>query len=143
MCRAIAKEDLFRTSKDPSTAARTRSGSSNAPAAEDPSLDEIGMHVARLFDREVALIDRAEALGAEAHLLVEREAREELGHALVRLVVERDVDAVTVEDGEADLTQRLAELCGEGAFPAFIAVQEAADVAGADLELVIELLVIR
>ena len=46
---------------------------------EHPPLDEVGMHVARLFDREVALIDRAEAFRAEAHFFFEREARDILG----------------------------------------------------------------
>ena len=68
------------------------------------------MDVARLFDRKVALVDRAETFGAEAHLLVQRETREDLFDAARCLVVEGDVDAVTFDDGEADLMQRLAEL---------------------------------
>ena len=36
------------------------------PAAEDPALDEVGMDVGRLLDREVALVDGAVPPGPEA-----------------------------------------------------------------------------
>ena len=98
-------------------------------AAEDPSFDEIGMLQARLVDREVALVDRAEALGAEAHLVIEREAAKHLQDFHLRFVVQRGIDAVAVEDGEADLAQRVAELAREGG---------RAHVARADRERVVE-----
>jgi hypothetical protein len=110
-----------------------------SPAAEHPALDEVGVHVAGLFDRKVALIHRAVALGAEAHLLVETAAREDLLDALLRFVVERRVDAMSFEDGEADLAQRVTELRGKGAFLVLVAVQVAADVARTDPEFIVEL----
>ena len=42
---------------------------------EHPALDQVGVNVARLLDREVALVDRAEATGAVPHLLFQRDAR--------------------------------------------------------------------
>ena len=92
------------------------------------------MHVARLFDREVALVDGAVALRAEAHFLFEREAREDVVDAALRFVVERGIDAVAVENREADLAQRIAEVLHE---------RRRAHVARADDEVVVELLVLR
>src|SRR5258708_5212972 len=101
------------------------------------------MHVARLFDREVALIDGAEALGTEAHLLFERQRAEELFDPALRLGIKIRIDTVPFDDGEADLVQRVAELHGEGALVAGVTMEKAADVDGADLEIVVELILIQ
>ena len=92
------------------------------------------MHVAGLFDRKIALVDGAVALGAEAHFFFEREAREDVVDAPLGFVVERGIDAVAVEDGEADLAQRVAEVARE---------RGRAHVAGADDEGVVERLLGR
>src|SRR5882762_6538478 len=105
-------------------------------AAKHPALHQIGMHVAGLFDREVALIDGAETLGAEAHLFVERERAEDLFDSLFGLGVKIRIDAVADEDGEADLVQRIAEVLGEGGLVVGIAVEKPADVDRANLELI-------
>ena len=84
---------------------------------------------AGLANRKVALIHGAETLRAEAHLVLEREAAEHLEHLRLRLVVQRGIDAVTLEDGEADLAQRVAEVAREGG---------RAHVAGADDERIVE-----
>src|SRR5207237_9152496 len=72
--------------------------------------------------------------GAEAHLLVEGKTREDVVDPALRFVVERGIDAVAVEDGEADLAQRVAEVLDE---------RRRAHVAGTDDEVVVELLVVR
>src|SRR5437016_11177026 len=71
------------------------------------------MHVARLFDRKIALIDGAESLRAITHLFRERQSLEHLGDFEKRFVVKADIDAVAREDRESDLMQRIAELLRE------------------------------
>src|SRR5207237_9804969 len=46
-------------------------------AAEDPTLDQIGMDAARLLDGKVSLVDRAMPLGAEPELVCKAYAGEE------------------------------------------------------------------
>src|ERR1700674_3467115 len=81
--------------------------------AENPPFHQIGMHVARFFDRKVTLVDRSMALGAETHLFFQRATREDLFDLRLRLVVERRLDAVSFENGEPDLAQRVAKLLRE------------------------------
>ena len=91
------------------------------------------MDVARFLEREIALADRAEARGAEAHLLLERRRREQVEHVVVHLVVQSGVDAVAGQDGEADLVERLPERVGEAGLFLLVAVQERREVEDRDL----------
>src|SRR5205085_9687290 len=112
-------------------------------AAEHPTFDEVGMHVARFLDREVALIHRAEALGAEAHLFVQCEAREDFVDPPLRLGIKTRIDVVTDQDGEADFVQRIAQLRGNGALIRVSSMEESTDVHRPNLELVIELIAVQ
>src|SRR5262249_22723138 len=53
-------------------------------------------------------------------------------------VVERGVDSMTFEDGEAEAAQRTTELDGEGLLVGLVAVEDAAEVAGGDAGLLVE-----
>src|SRR4051812_14852529 len=68
-----------------------------------PTFDQVRMNLAGLLERKIALADRAEAFGAEAHFLFERRGREQLRHPVVHLVVEGGVDSMAGQDREADL----------------------------------------
>ena len=83
------------------------------PAAEDPALDEVGMHPAGLLDREVALVDRTVPLGLVLHLGRHGRGREELGHLAFGLLVQTGRDLVVLEDHEADALHGLADVPGE------------------------------
>ena len=107
-------------------------------AAEDPTLDQIGMDAARLLDGKVSLVDRAMPLGAEAELVVQAGAGEEPLGPMPSLAVERAVDAVALEDGEADRAERPAQLARKVLLVGFVSVQEPADVAGLDARLFVE-----
>src|SRR5262245_8801367 len=98
------------------------------------------MDVARLLDRKVALVDRAVARRPEAELLLERAAFEELRDAGLGLFVERRIDAGVLEDGEADLLQRTAELADEALAIARIRAAPETEVASSDAVLLVELL---
>ena len=111
------------------------------PATEHPSFHKVGVDVAGFLDREVALVHGSETLGAEAHLLGQSQAREHRGDALLRLVVPGCVDAVAFEDREADAVKRLPQLLRELPSIIRVPVQEAADVTGRELVLVVERLV--
>src|SRR5712691_7978079 len=100
------------------------------PPAEHPSLHEIGVHVARLFDRKVTLVDRAVALRAEAHLVFHRAAREHLLDSFLRFVVERGINTMSGENREADLAQRIAQV---------LCKSRLAHIASSNLELLVEL----
>src|SRR5437764_9480805 len=89
------------------------------------------MLLARLLDRKISLIHRAVALRAESHLLFERKPLEHLHDFFFGGIVESGIDAMPVEDREANLVKRVAEVAREG---------RRAHVAGADLELLVELL---
>ena len=106
--------------------------------AEHPALDQVGVDVAGLLDREVPLVDRAEAARAVAKLLLERGLGEQLEDPRVGLVVEGDVDAVSLEDCEAQAAQRIAQLAGERLLVGLISVEEPAEVAGRDAGLLVE-----
>src|ERR1700674_5140508 len=108
--------------------------------AENPPFHQIGMHVARFFDRKVALVDRSMALGAETHLFFKRTAREDLFDLRLRVVVKRGFHAVSFQNGEPDLVQRVAKLLREDALLGFIAAEESPDVARADAKIRVELL---
>src|SRR5438093_11574795 len=58
------------------------------PPAEHPPLYQIWMLLARLFDREIALIHGTVALRTEAHLLLERAALEHLHDLLLCFIVQ-------------------------------------------------------
>src|SRR5262245_13602609 len=96
------------------------------------------MDVGRLLDGEVTLVDGAEALRPVAQLLFQRDLGEQLHDPLVRCVVERRVDAVAHEDGEAQAAERVAQLLGEGVFVGRVAVEKSTDVAGGDAGLLVE-----
>jgi hypothetical protein len=106
--------------------------------AEDPALDQVGVDAAGLLDREVPLVDRAEATRAVAQLLLERGPGEQLEDPRVGLVVQGDVHTVPLEDGEAQAAQRIAQLAGEGLLVGLVAVEEPAEVAGRDAGLLVE-----
>src|SRR3954453_23128955 len=112
-------------------------------AAEHPTFDEVGMHVARLFNREVALIDGAETLGAEAHFLFERERREDALDPPLGLGIKIRIDVMTDEDRESDFVQRVAELRCKFALFGVVAVETSSDVDRPNLELLVELLGIK
>jgi len=56
-------------------------------AAPHPALDEIGVDVAGLFEREIALRHRAVPRGAKTHPVFNRSRREQVEHTLVHFVV--------------------------------------------------------
>src|SRR6476469_10964561 len=64
-------------------------------AAPDPTFDEVGVDLARLFEREIALRDRSEPFRTEAHLVRQWRRREQVEHAVVDLVVQRGSDAMS------------------------------------------------
>ena len=107
-------------------------------AAEDPAFDEVGMDAARLLDGKVSLVDRAVPPRAEAELVVQAGASEELRGPLLGLAVERGTDAVAFEDGEAQRSQRRAQVARERSPVRLVSVQEPAQVAGLDARLVVE-----
>ena len=61
------------------------------------------MNDGRVFDREIALIDRALAPGEITGALGLRNSLEEKPHCPFRGIEQSDVDAVIDEDGEADI----------------------------------------
>ena len=113
------------------------------PAAEDPALDEIGMHPAGLLDREVALVDRTVSLGLVLHLVGHGRVREELGHLALGLLVQAGRDLVVLEDHEADALHGLADVPGELRPALRAAVEEEAHVAGPDPRFLVEFLLRR
>ena len=110
------------------------------PAAEDPALDEIGVHPAGLLDGEIALVDRSLALGLVLHLVRHGRGGEELGHLLFYLDVQAGRYFVVLEDHEADALHGLADVPGELRLPLRTAVIEQAHVAGPDLRFLVECL---
>src|SRR5881628_347022 len=96
------------------------------------------MNVARLFDREVALVDRAVARRAEAELLFDCRAREDFGGLAGGLFVEPGIHAVAFEDRKPDLAKRRSKLVDKLPFLAISAPQKLPDVAGPDSERFIE-----
>ena len=107
-------------------------------AAEDPAFHQIRVDAAGLLDGKVSLVDRAVAPGAEAQLVGQGRAGEELLRPRLGLAVERGVDAVALENGEADGAQRAAQVGREGLPVGLASVQEPADVAGADARFLVE-----
>ena len=107
-------------------------------AAEDPAFDQVGMDAARLLDGKVSLVDRAVPLRAEAQLVGRASVGEELLGLLLGVPVERGTDAVALEDGEAQRSERRAQLARERLPVRFVSVQEPAQVAGLDARLVVE-----
>src|SRR6185503_5806026 len=97
-----------------------------------------GMDVARLLDREVALVDRAVARGREADLLGERVPSEEPLDRALDALVECRFDAVADEDGEADVLERLAELARAGLSPCLTSAEELPEIDRADPVLLVE-----
>src|SRR5262249_28747473 len=61
-----------------------------------------------------------------------------LEDARVGLVVQRGVDAMTLEDGEAEAAQRITQLDGEGPLVGLVAVEHSAEVAGGNARLLVE-----
>src|SRR5687768_10976157 len=87
------------------------------------------MDVAGLLHREIALVHRAEPLGAEAHLLFDRYLFEEFDGAPLGLVEERGIDPGVLQDREADLRESLPQRSHE---------PRISHVAGADAVLLVE-----
>ena len=81
-----------------------------APAPH-PALDQVGMDVARLLDREIALVDRAVALRAKAHLVGQRRRRRTArARRRASSSYSAGIDAVPGQHREADLLERAGEL---------------------------------
>ena len=132
MLLADAAEERLHLRQRPEVRDARRTGrvEIESPPAKDPPLDQIGVDIRGLLDREVTLVDRPLELRAKLELLFQGGAREELDRALVRLVVERRIDPRVLEDGEADLFQRTDELLGKVKPVPGIAPKVPADVAG-------------
>ena len=111
-----------------------------SPAAEDPALDEIGMHPAGLLDGKVPLVDRTVALRLVLHLVGHRRVREELGHLAFGLLVQAGRDFVILEDHETDALHGFADVPGELRPALRTTVEEEAHVAGPDLRFLVEFL---
>ena len=79
-------------------------------AAEDPAFDQVGMDAARLLDGEVALVDRAVPLRAEAELVGHAGGGEKLLGSRLSFPVKSGVGLVPGEDGEAQGPQRGPQL---------------------------------
>src|SRR5205085_2873628 len=84
------------------------------------------------------LVHGAVAPCAVTQLLLERHLGEERERPLLALVVERLRDAVPLQDREADLTKRLAELAREERLVGVVSAEETPEVAGPDPELLVE-----